>query len=229
MVADNKFRNQNSYLLLPRGKIQISEPDNPGVTPATNITTIANELDEDVEAIGDVGGQAVICTRSRTYMLGFGGSPVGVLPDVASDRFGCIAPNSMVEFDGGCAWISDRGPVAMVGGAVQWIGEPLERLFYGVGARYLRDRKGMMRHSWACHDAERGLLYFGVFANRGSGTDFMVYVDSRFGNYSWADTENTADADKIRSRFPCDEVLVYSYRVGAWACGDHRCALAFSG
>ena len=217
VVADNKFRNQNSYLLLPRGKIQISEPDNPGVTPATNITTIANELDEDVEAIGDVGGQAVICTRSRTYMLGFGGSPVGVLPDVASDRFGCIAPNSMVEFDGGCAWISDRGPVAMVGGAVQWIGEPLERLFYGVGARYLRDRKGMMRHSWACHDAERGLLYFGVFANRGSGTDFMVYVDSRFGNYSWADTENTADADKIRSRFPCDEVLVYSYRVGAWS------------
>lgn len=217
VLADNAFRNQNAYLLLPRGKIQISEPDNPGVTPATNITTIANELDEDVEAIGDVGGQAVICTRSRTYMLGFGGSPIGVLPDVASDRFGCIAPNSMVEFDGGCAWISDRGPVAMVGGAVQWIGEPLERLFYGVGARYLRDRKGMMRHSWACHDAERGLLYFGVFANRAVDTDHLIYVNSRFGNYSWADTENTAEVDKIRSRFPCDEVLVYSYRVGAWS------------
>jgi hypothetical protein len=216
-LANAAFRNQDAYLVLPRGKIQISEPDNPGVTPATNITTIANELDEDVEAIGDMGGQAVICTRSRTYMLGFGGSPVGVLPDVASDRFGCIAPNSMVEFDGGCAWISDRGPVAMVGGAVQWIGEPLERLFYGISSRYLRDRRGMMRHSWACHDAERGLIYFGVFANRAQGTDHEVEVSYRASSYSWADTDSESEADQIRSRFPCDEVLVYSYRVGVWS------------
>lgn len=216
-LAADAFRNETAFLLLQRGKLQVSEADSPGVTPTTNITTVANEADEDVEAIGDVGGQGVVCTRSKTYMLGFGGSPVGVNPDIASDQFGCIAPNSMVSFDGGCAWISDRGPVAMMGGTVTWIGQPLERLFYGESARYLRDRKGMMRHSWGHHDAERGLLYFGVFADRAVGTTQEATVLYRGGYYQWSDTANQTDCDKIRSRFPCDEVLVYSYRTGVWS------------
>lgn len=216
-LSDVGFRSQDAFLLLPRGKLQISEPDNPGVVPATNTTTVANESDDDIEGIGDAGGQGVVCTRSKTYMLGFGGSPVGVNPDIASDQFGCIAPNSMVSFDGGCAWLSDRGPVAMMGGTVTWIGQPLERLFYGESSRYLRDRNGMMRHSWGHHDAERGLLYFGVFANRAVDTTQEVTVSYRGASYSWTDTENYADRDKIRSRFPCDEVLVYSYRTGVWS------------
>lgn len=217
MMSVAAFRSQQAYLLLPRGKLQVSEADNPGVTPTTNITSVANEADEDVEAIGDVGGQGVVCTRSKTYMLGFGGSPVGVNPDIASDQFGCIAPNSMVSFDGGCAWLSDRGPAAMMGGTVTWIGQPLERLFYGESARYLRDRKGMMRHSWGHHDAERGLLYFGVFANRAEGTAQEARVSYRGSGYNWTDTDNSTQCDQIRSRFPCDEVLVYSYRTGVWS------------
>lgn len=216
-VADASMRTQDVYLMLSRGKLQISEADNPGVVPATNTTVIANERDEDVEGIGDAGGSAVVCTRSKTYFLGFSSSPVGVPAEVASDQFGCIAPNSMVEFGGGCAWISDRGPVAFIGGMVQHIGEPLERLFYGEGSRYLRDRAGMMRHSWACHDAERGLLYFGVFANRAVGTSNALTVSYRGTSYNWVATENLSTADEIRSRFACDEVLVYSYKVGAWS------------
>lgn len=216
-LADTVFRNQDAWLALPRGRIQISEPDNPFVTPATNTTIVANERDEDVEAIGTSVGQAVICTRSKTYMLGFTNSPVGVSPEISNERFGCIAPNSMVEFDGGCAWISDRGPVAMMGGSVTPIGESLERLFYGETSRYLRDFDGMMRHSWACHDAERGLLYFGVFANRAVGTAYERTVSYRGSTYTWAQASSSSQGNQIKSRFPCDEVLVYSYKVGAWS------------
>lgn len=219
--AEAKFSNPNrpTLLVLPRGRIQISEPDHPSVVPATNSTVIANELDEDIEGIGDMGGQAVICSRNKTYMLGFSQTPVGVPAEIASDRFGCIAPNSMVEFDGGCAWLSDRGPCAMIGGSVQWIGEPLEEWFIGETSRYLRDSQGMMRHSWACHDAERGLIYFGVFADRAKVESSARTVTYRGTSYTWdaATALGAGTGDEIRSRFPCDEVLVYSYKVGAWS------------
>lgn len=216
-LTDAAMRVQTSYLKLSRGKLQISEADYPNITPATNTTVVSSENDDDVEGIGSMGGQAVIGTRSKTYMVGFSQSPVGVPAEVASDRFGCIAANSMVEFDGGCAWLSDRGPCAMMGGVPTWIGEPLERLFIGETSRYLRDSEGMMRHSWACHDAERGLLYFGVFANRFAGVTGEATVSYRGTSYTWTTAAAHADRDQIQSRFACDEVLVYSYRVGAWS------------
>lgn len=212
-----EFRSEPVHLILPRGKIQISEADNPGVVPATNTTLIANELDEDVEAIGICNGQAVICSRSKTYYLGFGQSPVGQLPETADDKFGCIAPNSMVEFDGGCAWISDRGPVAFMGGQVTWIGEALEKYFIGETSRYKRDSRGMMLHSWGCHDPERCLVYFGLFRDRAIGTDQQLTVDFRGTNYTWAEAGSSSDGNKIKSRFACDEILVFSYKTGAWS------------
>ena len=215
-----EFRTEPVHLLLPRGKIQISEPDNPGVVPATNTTVIANEFDEDVEAIGICNGQTVICSRSKTYYLGFGQSPVGQLPQTADDRFGCIAPNSMVEFDGGCAWLSDRGPVAFIGGSVKWIGESLEKYFVGETSRYLRESRGMMLHSWACHDAERSLIYFGMFRDRAAGTAQRLTVSFRGTSYNWTTAGNVSDGNKIKSRFACDEILVYSYRTGAWSVWD---------
>lgn len=216
-LTDADMRIQTAYLKLPRGKLQISEADNPNIVPAANTTVLADELDEDVEGIGSMGGQVVACTRSKTYMIGFSQSPVGVPAEIASDRFGCIAANSMVEFDGGCAWLSDRGPVAMVGGVPTWIGKELERLFIGETSRYLRDSEGMMRHAWACNDAERGLIYFGVFANRFAGVTGEATVSYRGTTYTWATAAAHADRDQIQSLFACDEVLIYSYRVGAWS------------
>lgn len=212
-----EFRTEPVHLILPRGKIQISEPDNPGVVPATNTTVIANELDEDVEAIGVCTGQAVICSRSKTYYLGFGQSPIGQIPQMADDKFGCIAPNSMVEFDGGCAWMSDRGPVAFMGGQVQWIGEPLEKFFTGETSRYKRDSRGMMLHAWACHDSERCLIYFGMFRDRAAGTDQRLTANFRGTSYNWTTAGNVSDGNKIKSRFACDEILVFSYKTGSWS------------
>lgn len=202
------FFGVQSFLLLMRGKLQASEQDNPGVTPSTSIVPVSNEYDEDIEGIGEHNGQAVICTRNKTFVLGFSVSPAAVSPEIAADKFGCIAAKSMVQFDGGCAWISERGPVALSGAGFQWIGQPLEGLFIGEGARYLRDSRGMMTHSWACHDAERGLLYFGLYANRNP----FLTVTHKGVTATYANS-----TDEARSRFPCDEVLVYSYRAGAWS------------
>lgn len=196
------------YIKLPRGVVQLSEQDFPWVTPAPNTLVVSDDHDEDVEAIGDNNGQAVICTRNRTYMLGWTSSPIGIPPELAADRFGCIAPNTMVSFDGGCAWISDRGPCAMIGGSFQWIGQPLSTWFVGETSRYQRDSLGMMRHAWACHDPGRGLIYFGLYINR----DVTLTVTHGGVTAEWASA-----TDEAKSRFPCDEVLVYSYRVGAWS------------
>lgn len=198
-----------SWLALPGTFVQISEQDNPGVTPATSIKVVSNEFDERIEAIGDFQGQAVICSRSKTYVMGWSQSPVEAEPDIANDRFGCIAPNSMVSFDGGTAWISDRGPVAMTGNGMQYIGQDLEKFFVGDTSRYLRDGEGMMRHAFGCHDPFRGLIYFGVYRGRDNNT-LQITVGSETAN--WAQATNG-----MRSRWPCDEILVYSYRVGAWS------------
>lgn len=214
---DASRRNIVAYLKLPRARLQISEPDNPNIVPAINTTILANEVDDDIEAIGDAGGQAVICTRAKTYVLGFSQSPLNVPPENASERFGCIAPNSMVSFESSCAWISDRGPVAIIGGAVRWIGEPVAAFFAGEAARYRRDSDGMMRHSWACHDAERSLLYFGVFADRNAGTSLETRITYNQSTFSWEQFRGTASQDLAWSKFPCDEILVYSYRQDRWS------------
>lgn len=209
-------RLQLTHLLLPRAQVQISEPDNPGVVPATNTTVFASVRDDDIEAIGDANGQAIVCTRSATYMISFTQSPIGVPPDLANSGFGCIGANTMVSFESGAAWISERGPVAWSGG-IQFIGESLERHFSGETYRYLRDGSGMMRHAWACHDVERKLIYFGVFANRAASTTPLT-VTYQGNSYTWTGATGAgADADKIKSLFPCDEVLIYSYRTGAWS------------
>lgn len=217
--ADYNTQNGTCYLMLPRNQVQISNPDHPGETPAVNTLIVANEEGEDVEAMGSYNGQPVLATRSKTYMVGFSTTPVGAVPDIVSDKFGCIAPNTMVEFDGGCAWISDRGPVAIVDGGFRWIGKPLQKWFSESTGRYKKDSLGMMRHAWGCHDPVRGLIYFGLFADLAAGTDNEVTVTYLNTTYNWTDTNSVGSilADKVRSRFACDEVLVYSYRDDAWS------------
>ena len=205
---------QTTYLKMPRARLQISEADNPGVTPATNVTPIGKETGEDVEGVGEANGQLVACTRGKTYIIGFSQSPIGAPPELATDQFGCCAANTMRSFDFGVAWVSDRGPCAVMGGSFKWIGEQIQHFFAGVGARYLRDKTGMMRHAFSAHDPERGLIYFGMFADRADGTSNEVAVIYRGNSITWgAGFQN----DEAQSRFPCDEILVYSYRVDSWS------------
>lgn len=195
-------------IILPRGLFQWSEADNPGVVPSVNTGFVDAEKTEDLEGIGRYRNMAVMCTRDQTHILAWGRSPSGSLPQLVSSVFGCIAPNSMVEFDHGSAWISDRGPCALMGGTVLWIGQDFERDFLGVSARYVRDSRGLMPHAWAAHDRQRKLVYFGL---RNTNDTFQLpWQDGSSYPYSTA-------SDQCRSKFPCNEVLVWSYESNAWS------------
>jgi hypothetical protein len=123
-----------------------------------------------------------------------------------SNEFGCVAANSMVEFDGGLAWLSERGPVAL-GAGLQHVGADITEDFAGQSGRYARDSQGMMRHSWSVHDAARGLVMWGLLR---SDADHTIEYEG--------ETIALSDAtDEQLSRFPCDEVLIWSYRANAFS------------
>lgn len=201
-IPDGQFK--LAHLLLPRGQVWFGEQGNPGTVLGTNRDFLDATEEEDVEGIGRLGNNAIFCTRDRTYAIAWGNSPLSSDPRLLSSEHGCIAYNSMVEFDGGLAWLGERGPVAMLsGGAPVWVGQEMEGDFVGRPSRFLRDDSGAMPHAWACHDPERGLVYFGLRSDRIAHT----YKDNDYANSS----------DENRSKFPCDEVLVWSYRSNAWS------------
>lgn len=198
------------HLVMPRGQYQWSELGKPGVTPAANRDYVDSEpRGDEVEAVGRNGNGAVLATRDQVHVLNWQTNPSGNRPTLVSTQFGCIAANSMVEFDGGVAWISARGPVALRGGALEWIGQDMAPDFTGRNARYRSDSRGRMPHAWAVHDTNRRLVLFGVLR---SDTSYAMRQENLLTTTNYL---NASDAQ--RSKFPCDEVLAWSYVTGAWS------------
>lgn len=199
--------NKRAAMVMPSGFYQYSEPDNPGAVPNTANGYIDAGQDDDVTAIGRAPGVTIFCTRTQTFALYWEKSPNGQSPVTLSTEHGCIAPNSMVEFPGGCAWMSDRGPVVYrVGGGVDWVGQRIAADFVGSAPRYVRDLDGQMHLCWSAHDRDRGLLLWGVRSNR-----FVTQVRDPDGTMkAWADA-----SPELRTKFPADEVIAYSYRADA--------------
>lgn len=191
---------------MPRGQVQIGDPGAPNRASKAAIQFLDPASGDDVTAIGNLSGNAVICTRKETYSLAWYRSPSGETPQLVTSEHGCIGANTMVEFDGGLAWIGEHGPVA-IGESLQFIGSAVTELFHGPRRRYLADSRGMMRHSWSCHDKNRGLIYWGMVTK-----DSTVVV--RDEDIDWTYVQAT---DQIRSRFPCDEVLIWNYRADAFS------------
>lgn len=152
-AADNL---RSSRFELPRGHIWTSEAGHPEISNSEGRAITDSVWGEDVEAVGRYQDQFVVCTRKETYLWAFGRSPLGSDPQRVSDRYGAISP--IVEFDDGAAWLSDLGPVAMLGGQVHWIGEPVFDLFKTAK----RDSRGLMWHSCLGYDRQRQLVYFGL-------------------------------------------------------------------
>jgi len=187
--------NLEAFLVAMRGQVQVSEPGASTTMLTAAIQFLDANKDDDGLAIGQFQSGAVLCGKRETFYLNWALSPIGQVPQLLHSEIGCIATNSMVEIDGGIAWLSERGPVAAGGSGVQFIGGDLEEDFIGSRRRYLTDRKGLMRHSWGCHDRSRGLVWWGL-----ATTD-------TFGEAS----------DTSKSRFACDEVLIWNYRVAAFS------------
>jgi hypothetical protein len=195
-----------SWLLMPHGKYQVSLVGDPSATPSTQTLPVDAEKEQDVEGIGRIKGDAILATRSTAYFLTWQQDPANNAAQIVADDHGTIAANSMQECDLGCVSISEKGPVVFTP-AADWIGVDIHTDFVGESAKYLRDSDGMMRHSWSCHDPERSLVYFGVFSNR-----LATHITFRGVSYSWEEAP-----DEAKSRFPCDEVLIYNYRSRSWS------------
>jgi len=196
---------QEVFFVMPRGQIQISDPGAPWLASKAAIEVIDPSRGDDVVAIGQIGGSGVICSRKETYALSWNRTPIGEVASLVSNEHGCVGQNTMVEFDGGLAWISERGPVALIGGAPQFIGIDLAEEFYGFQRRYQADSRGMMRHAWGCHDQSRGLVMWGLRVSSPSSIE------------DEGQNKNFVGDDGIASRFPCDEVLIWSYRANAFS------------
>lgn len=204
--------------LMPRGQLQIGDPGEPGRSSPAFIKIVDPNDGDDIRAIGHLGGSAIVCTQSETYSYSWYRNPAGEEPQLMSNEFGCIGANTMVEFDGGLAWLSSRGPVA-IGQGLQHVGSDVAENFYGRTRRYLADKTGMMRHSWGAHDAQRGLVLWGLVTRNGrlnieTGV-FEPSIQWEGSTVSAATSENLTDEQM--SRMPCDEVLIWSYRANAFS------------
>jgi hypothetical protein len=199
---------QNIFYVLPKGQMQVGDPGAPARSSKAAIQFIDPNRGDDITAIGNLAGTAIVCTMRETYSFAWHRNAGGEIPNLISNEHGCIAANSMVEFDGGCAWLGERGPVAM-GSGLQFIGLDIQEDFVaGPSRRYLSDSRGMMRHSWACHDAGRGLVMWGLVTSTAS------QAISFRGSPPLAYSEHS---DEAKSRFPCDEVLIWSYRTSSFS------------
>lgn len=207
-VTEGREFNKQFFYKLFKGQVQIGDPGNPWrVTKAggRGIQFMDPNKDDDGVAVFQFAGNAVICTRKETYFLSWHRDAAGEIPTTINTDFGCIAPNSGAEFDGGLVWLSERGPVAL-GASLQFVGLDIEQDFVGSDRRYLTDSKGMMRHSWSCHDAARGQVYFGLIT-----TDATHMVARQMGTVAV-----TSATDEELSRAPCNEILCWSYRTGSF-------------
>lgn len=208
------------YYEMPRGQLQIGDPGAPHRSSRAFIKIVDANKGDDITAIGQVGGSAIVCTRKETFSYSWYVAPSSSQPNLLSNEFGCISSNSMVEFDGGLAWLSERGPVAM-GSGLQYVGARVGEDFYSNERRYIRDSRGMMRHSWGAHDAARGLVIWGLITRDGTQR-----ITDEGGTFNATDTVSINPAnlnqpddwgDQLLSRFPCDEMLIWNYRVNAFS------------
>jgi hypothetical protein len=195
------------FYLEPKGQLQVGDPGAPFRASPLFIKFVDPNRGDDTAAIGNLGGTAIVCSQRETYSFAWNRNPGAEEAQTLSNQFGCIAANSMVEFDGGLAWMSARGPVA-IGQGLQHIGHEIEGDFMpSPEQRYSFDGRGMMRHCWGAHDEQRGLILWGLVTTTATQT-----LDYEFVTKTW-----DSASDELRSRFPCDEVLIWSYRTNSFS------------
>jgi hypothetical protein len=199
--------------VMPRGEMQIGDPGAPNRSSRAFIKIMDPSKGDDLQAFGHLNGSTIVCTRKETYTYSWYRNPAGEEPNLMTNEYGCIASNSMVEFDGGLAWLSERGPVAL-GQGIQHVGADIAEDFYSQSNRYMTDSRGMMRHSWGVHDSQRGLVMWGVLRRDSAEAPRSLTIAYEAIDYSVTSAGLT---DEILSRFPCDEVIIWSYRANAFS------------
>lgn len=200
-------QDQALYYKMFQGQLQVGDPGAPNRTNLVALQFIDPNRGDDITGIGNLAGNAIICTQRETYSFSWSRNPSAEVSNLVSNQHGCIGANTMVEFDGGLAWLSEKGPCA-IGGGLQFIGHDIQEDFInGPERRYSFDSKGMMRHSFGCHDSSRGLVLWGLRT-----LNDQYVLEHEFSFVPW----DTA-SDGLKSRFPCDEILCWNYRTNAFS------------
>ncbi len=187
----------DAYLILPRGLFWWGEQGNPNLVPAINQGFLDSDANDDIEAIGRFRNFAILCTRRQAFRVQWGQTlRQDNAPQLFGSEEGCISGVSMVEGDDFLGWMSDRGPYGVMRSGVGWFGRPLKPFFESSSPRYRRESDGRMGHSWSAYDNARDLIFMGVRV---------------------ADGGYAAATNGAKSKFACDEVLVYNVAQNAWS------------
>lgn len=201
--------NKDVWYVMPRGQIQLGDPGAPWRSSKSSIQITDPKRGDDIVAIGEISGNVIVCSQCETYSFSWYRNAGSEIPNLVHSKYGCIAANSMVEFDGGLAWLSEHGPVAM-GATLQHVGIDVHEDFDGSNPRYLCDSRGMMRHAWGCHDMSRSIVMWGLVTDE---TQELFYTNEVTGDYyTWDELD-----DGGKSRMPCDEVLIWNYKTNAFS------------
>lgn len=195
------------YYKMFQGQLQIGDPGAPNRTNLIATQFFDTNRGDDITGIGSLAGNVIVCSQRETKSFAWARNASAEQIHDVTNQHGCIAANSMVEFDGGLAWLSEKGPVA-IGNGFQFVGQDISEDFINGPERiYAFDSKGMMRHSWGCHDPSRGLVLWGLRT-----VNDAYVLEHQFETYTWS----TA-SDELKSRFPCDEILCWNYRTNAFS------------
>jgi hypothetical protein len=186
---------------MSRGQIWFSEQEHPGITPAINRIIFDRLQGVDIRAAGRLRDALIVMTDEETYRISWGRSPLGSSPTLISDVYGCIAPNSIVEFPGGLGWLSKDGPVLCDGSTVRWIGVSIKKTW----DTFKTDSYGLMWQSIGAYDEENYRIMWGVRAD-------LHQSSSPGGGLFDNDPINpvNTDWDDGFSKLPNDTILTYN-------------------
>jgi len=210
-LFEKAMPNQFNYLdvQMPRGQVWFSEAGHPGITPAINRLLIDLVEGEDIRSAGRIGDSVMLCTENETYSVSWGRSPLGSHPRILSNTYGSIAPNGMVDFPGGIAWLSKDGPVLSDGGPPAWIGATIAKFW----STLERDSNGLMWQACSVYDQENKRIIWGVRqgihqsqASQGAAADGNDPVDP----------VNADQEDDTFSTLPNDTLIILNVESGAF-------------
>lgn len=177
--------------------VRFCEEDNPGVAPATNELPIDSLSDTITTGAARIGDMLLAFTRHQTMLLSWAAQPTAAAALTLSNRFGCASPHSIVEWAGGAAWLSARGPCISNGQGVRWIGERLEAAW----SQFLVDSEGMVVCAGAVADEESKTIFWAL--RRDTGGDW-----------------ESATTDQLKALVPCDTLLCWNWGTEAFSLSE---------
>ena len=167
-----------------------SEEDAYPISPAINRLPHDPETGIRVTAGASARDGLLTFTDRQTIYYAWSGSPRTNSRMVLSNEYGCIAPNSVVEYPGGVAWMSDEGPCVFDGAGVMPVGDGIREWWRAYG----RDSERMANYIMGTVDLERQLVIWALST----------------------DTIGSGIADDVKAKKPSDRMLMWHYPTGGF-------------